>query len=78
MVEAARIKGFAERVQIARRKVCQLVGRGVKQRGVGRGATERTDRFDPSAAFDFAESTGSLWKAALLVKAGLTDTKCAN
>jgi hypothetical protein len=34
MVEAARIKGFAERVQIARRKVCQLVGRGVKQGGV--------------------------------------------
>jgi hypothetical protein len=73
MVEAARIKGFAERVQIARRKVCQLVGRGVKQRGwsgVVRGARERTDRLDPSAGFDFSESTGSLWKTALLVKAG--------
>ena len=32
MVEAARIEGFAERVQIARRKVCQLVGRSVKSR----------------------------------------------
>ena len=30
MVEAARIEGFAERVQIARRKVCQLAGWSVK------------------------------------------------
>jgi hypothetical protein len=32
MVEAARIEGFAERVQIARRKVCQLAGWSVKSR----------------------------------------------
>jgi hypothetical protein len=69
MVEAAQIKAFAERVQIARRKVCQLQRRGVKQRGVVR--VVRADRsFDPSAGFDFSESTGSLWKTALLVKAG--------